>query len=74
MRIVIPAVVIILCAAALAFFSRREGYRAGFVQGKRFILTVLRHVSPEAARMFRRDVDAAYHYDVYSELNENGKE
>lgn len=74
MRVILPSAVIIVCAAALVFLSHREGYRAGFIQGKRFVLTVLRHVSPEAARMFRKDVNEAYQYDIFSELRKNRKE
>lgn len=65
---VIPAAVVILCVAALIYFTHKNSYRDGFLCGKRFILTILRHVSPEAADKFRRDIMEQYRYDVFDEL------
>ena len=65
---VIPAAVIVLCVAALIYVTHKNSYRSGFLCGKRFILTILRHVSPEAADKFRRDIMEQYQYDVFREF------
>ena len=65
----IPVAVIILCAVALVVFTYKFGFRNGFSVGKRFILTVLRHVSPDAADKFRMEIMKQYQYDIFTELN-----
>lgn len=67
--VIIPIAVIVACAVALAVFTYKCGYRDGFMVGKRFILTVLLHVSPEAADRFRREIMDRYQYDIFTEID-----
>lgn len=64
----VAASVIIVCVVLIICLTHKNSYRSGFIQGKRFILTVLRHVSPDAADKFQKDTIKQYNYDIFTEL------
>lgn len=70
----IPIVVIFVCVGLLVFMAHKSGYRDGFVFGRRFVLVVLRHVSPDAADQFRKEIMSRYQYDIFGELDGLDKE
>lgn len=72
-----PVIIILICFAASNIFSyvrgRTTGQTDGFITGKKFILVMLRSLSPSAADQFEADVRREYNYEIYSELD-RGKE
>ena len=60
--------VIVLCVVLIIIIAHGNGYRNGFVAGRRFVLIVLRYISPEAAAEFRRDTIKQYNYDIFGEI------
>ena len=58
----------IACAAVMLVYTYRNGHRDGFAEGRRFILFVMRQISPEAASRFADDMEKQYGYDIFSEI------
>lgn len=69
MGIWIPVLVIAVCAAVMLVFTYKNGHRNGFMQGKRFILFVMKRISPDAADRFAADMEEQYGYDIFGEIS-----
>ena len=62
----IALIVFVVFLIILVRTAYRHGYHNGFVTGKRFIVAVMREVSPEATRQFREEMQREYQWDIYS--------
>ena len=64
----IAVFIIVVCAFILLAFTYKNGHMSGFVHGKRFILFVMKQISPDAADRFAADMKKQYGYDIFGDL------